>query len=162
MGKFLIHVIFSSNFGKPARFEEIMGKISAVFLLKTNKIKLLMVIINFHNSFFSKLPYLWWAASISKNSPTRGCCSLERRSSFFSMMVDNCVEMWSSCWHLFPTQSQTIYLLIFPMMWDMSDSKEKQKKMNFWCSRINIEQSTYFSRNTIIQTHQVCLHGWCL
>lgn len=29
-----------------------MGKISAVFLLKTNKMKLLMVIINFHNSFF--------------------------------------------------------------------------------------------------------------
>lgn len=52
MGKFLIHVIFSSNIGKPARFEEIMGKISAVFLFKSNKIKLLMVFINFHNSYF--------------------------------------------------------------------------------------------------------------
>ena len=166
MGKFLIHVIFSSNFGKSARFEEIMGKISAVFLLKTNKIKLLMVIINFH-----------------KNSFLLYFLTCDELHLFPRIHQQEVVVVWREVHPFFQWWLTTglrcdlavgifflhkvkpsVYLFIFPMMWDMSDSKEKQKKMNFWCSGINIEKSTYFSRNTItgIQTHQVCLHGWCL
>ena len=43
--KFLIHVIFSSSTGKLAKFDEIMGKISAMFLAR--KKKSITVIVNY-------------------------------------------------------------------------------------------------------------------
>jgi len=52
--------------------------------------------------------YYWYSVSISKYSPTNGCCNLAIKSSFLSIIEDRCSEICSNLWALVATKRKRI------------------------------------------------------